>query len=69
MDVGEGSSNGVLAKDQIIQAGHSILLRLPNGDIRTQKLEKNTYVLISPFSFAETHVILQYCQSSEVWLV
>ena len=45
MDVGEGSSSGALAKDQIIQAGHTVLLRVPNGEIRTQKLEKNSSVI------------------------
>lgn len=44
MDVGEGPSRAsqTIAQDTI-QAGCTILLKLPSGDIRTLKLEKDSY--------------------------
>lgn len=44
MDVIEGSSTSAHPIEQIIQAGHTILLRVPSGEIRTMKLEKDTCV-------------------------
>ena len=50
MDVVEGSSASAQPVEQIIQAGHTILLRLPSGEIRTMKLEKDSYVNLLPRS-------------------
>lgn len=49
MDSLEGSSKGAIAPDQTIQAGHTILLKLPSGDIRPHKLEKDTTVNLGKF--------------------
>ena len=48
MDVGEGSSqsqseNALSTREETIQLGHTVLLKIPSGDIRTIKLEGNAY--------------------------
>ena len=48
MDVGEGSSqsqstNAFTTREETIQLGHTVLLKIPSGDIRTIKLEGNAY--------------------------
>ena len=44
MDAGEEASTSLNSTDQTIELGHTILLRVPSGDIRTVKLEKDSYV-------------------------
>lgn len=45
MDVGEGSSQphhaSISSREETIQMGHTVLLKIPSGDIRTIKLENN----------------------------
>lgn len=46
MDVGEGASTSAGSSQQtIIQPGHNVLIRLPSGDIRSVKLDKDSCVL------------------------
>ncbi|KAF7792269.1 hypothetical protein EIP86_003305 [Pleurotus ostreatoroseus] len=51
MDLGEGSSTKASAEGavQTIEIGHTILLRLPSGEIRTLKLEKNANINLGKF--------------------
>ncbi|OBZ80015.1 tRNA (adenine(58)-N(1))-methyltransferase non-catalytic subunit TRM6 [Grifola frondosa] len=51
MDVGEGSSQGAAqdAREDTIQAGNTLLLKVPSGDIRTLKLEKDSTVNLGKF--------------------
>ncbi|KIP11118.1 hypothetical protein PHLGIDRAFT_64283 [Phlebiopsis gigantea 11061_1 CR5-6] len=48
-DVAEGSSAIAHPVDRTIQAGHTILLRLPSGELRTMKLEKDANVNLGKF--------------------
>lgn len=45
MNVGEGSSQphhaSISSREETIQMGHTVLLKIPSGDIRTIKLENN----------------------------
>ena len=47
MDVGEGPSQPNHAspspREDTIQLGNTVLLKIPSGDIRTIKLESNSY--------------------------
>ena len=52
MDVAEGSSVGSVSSDQTIQIGHTLLLKMPTGDVRPHKLEKDTY---AHFCYWEPH--------------
>ena len=48
MDVGEGPSHtshaSVSTREETIQVGHTVLLKIPSGDIRTIKVEPNACV-------------------------
>ena len=46
MDVGEGPSHihhAPSTREEIIQVGHTVLLKIPSGDVRTIKVEANAY--------------------------
>jgi tRNA (adenine58-N1)-methyltransferase non-catalytic subunit len=43
-EMAAGPSTGPQSSDQFIGIGHTILLKLPSGEIRTLKLEKDSYV-------------------------
>ena len=50
MDVGEGPSHlshvPVSTREETIQVGHTVLLKIPSGDIRTIKVEANSCALL-----------------------
>ncbi|KII94259.1 hypothetical protein PLICRDRAFT_36512 [Plicaturopsis crispa FD-325 SS-3] len=46
MDTGEGSSSAVLTREPTIQAGHTVLLKIPNGDTRSVKTEQNSVITL-----------------------
>lgn len=54
MDQGEGCCQSALSemREETIQIGNTILLKLPSGDIKTLKLEKDSCDLRLPHSFA-----------------
>ncbi|KAI0652487.1 Gcd10p-domain-containing protein [Trametes meyenii] len=53
MDVGEGSSNSrhapSITREDTIQNGHTLLIKIPSGDIRSIKLEKDATVNLGKF--------------------
>ncbi|EJF67268.1 Gcd10p-domain-containing protein [Dichomitus squalens LYAD-421 SS1] len=63
MDVGEGSSqsNHALSnREETIQLGHTVLLKIPSGDIRTVKLEGNATIYLGKFgSFPTSELVGQ----------
>ncbi|KAI8990630.1 Gcd10p-domain-containing protein [Trametes punicea] len=64
MDVGEGSSRVRHApssiRDDTIQVGHTVLVKLPSGDIRSIKLEKDATVNLGKFgSFNSNELVGQ----------
>ncbi|KAI0348257.1 Gcd10p-domain-containing protein [Trametopsis cervina] len=62
MDSDAGPSNVPSNNEstQVIQAGYTVLLKLPNGDIRTQKLEKNGTVSLGKYgSFRVNDIVGQ----------
>jgi tRNA (adenine-N(1)-)-methyltransferase non-catalytic subunit len=46
MDLGEGTSTQAKSNRSCIQDGHTVLLRLRNGDYRSINVVKNSYVSI-----------------------
>ncbi|KAH9947122.1 Gcd10p-domain-containing protein [Amylocystis lapponica] len=63
MDLGEGPSHQAAingTRDEIIQAGNTVLLKLPSSEIRTLKLEKDSTVSLGKFgSFYANELIGQ----------
>ncbi|KAH9932031.1 Gcd10p-domain-containing protein [Epithele typhae] len=64
MDVGEGPSHAQSppssSREEIIQVGHTVLLKIPTGDIRTIKVESNATVHLGRFgSFQAAELIGQ----------
>ncbi|THG97452.1 hypothetical protein EW026_g4559 [Hermanssonia centrifuga] len=50
MELGEGSSlHPKIKEEQLIEVGHTILLRLPSGELRTLKLEKESTINLGKF--------------------
>ncbi|KAI0695606.1 Gcd10p-domain-containing protein [Cytidiella melzeri] len=51
MDAGEGPSKSAMVSmtEQVIQIGHTVLCKLPNGEIRTHKLEQNGTVSLGKY--------------------
>ncbi|OJT09001.1 tRNA (adenine(58)-N(1))-methyltransferase non-catalytic subunit TRM6 [Trametes pubescens] len=53
MDVGEGPSRAQhapsITREDIIKAGHTLLIKIPSGDIRSIKLEKDATVHLGKF--------------------
>ncbi|KAI0785350.1 Gcd10p-domain-containing protein [Irpex lacteus] len=49
MDAGAGPSNIASTSVEVIEAGHTVLLKLPNGETRTHKLEKNGTVSLGKY--------------------
>ncbi|KAH9849238.1 Gcd10p-domain-containing protein [Lenzites betulinus] len=64
MDVGEGPSRAQhvpsITRDDTIQMGHTLLIKIPSGDIRSIKLEKDATVSLGKFgSFHANELIGQ----------
>ncbi|GJE89581.1 Gcd10p-domain-containing protein [Phanerochaete sordida] len=60
MDVAEGPSSSSVVSEQTIEAGHTLLLKMPTGDVRPHKIEKDTTVNLGKFgSFHANHLIGQ----------
>ncbi|KAI0714889.1 Gcd10p-domain-containing protein [Earliella scabrosa] len=64
MDVGEGPSQPSSApsgsREETIQIGHTVLLKIPSGDVRTIKLESNATINLGKFgSFPTSELVGQ----------
>ncbi|KAK7695050.1 hypothetical protein QCA50_002239 [Cerrena zonata] len=49
MDVGEGPSNAPIHGTTTIQAGDTVLIKIPSGDVRTLKIEKGGTIHLGKF--------------------
>ncbi|KAI0828876.1 Gcd10p-domain-containing protein [Trametes gibbosa] len=62
MDVGEGSSRmqhaPSITRDDTIQAGHTLLIKIPSGDIRSIKLEQDATVSLGKFGSFHANELL-----------
>ena len=72
MDVGEGPSHihhAPSTREETIQVGHTVLLKIPSGDVRTIKVEANSYDA-SPYAFGPTNPSgLQHNKPQQIWVI
>ena len=70
MDTGEGPSQALTnTREDTIQVGNTLLLKLPSGDIKTWKLEKDSCdKSLQPWLTRAHQVHFQDRQPRKVWI-